>query len=430
MKKIVVGAIAVAAAFTVLLVILFIKPSAETKREQHVIRVVLWSYEENSYDRRIIETFEEENPDIRVEVISYNSLYYQDNVNILMESGQRIDVLYVNQLPMLRTLIEHDFPLALDDLIERDEIDLTHYIAPEALRHPETGALLGLPYRKDRFLLYYNKDLFNMAGEPYPEDGMTWQEFYELGGRLKKKLDMVYTDRYGVFLFKTPSDQMAYTLKDPFDVLKDSFELLRPGLQMYRDLQDRGISTNLAEMDNLEGLQRMFNQGKYAMFVNGVWQLNMLADDMENDLVGFQWGAVDLPCWERGQPNRVQIAQSPLCINKDTQETEAAWRFVKYVCGTGGASILADELILPGYSSPEVDAVFAARAEEYGVPPDLCLNRFDCVVLPPTQKQAVLSQKIYTQYERALLGLDTVDESIAAMEQIRQNYLEKMTFNN
>lgn len=72
----------------------------------------------------------------------------------MLDSGDRLDVIFVNQLPQLAKLIARDIALPLDDYAERDVIDLDVYPDTDVLRDPNTGALMGLPYRQDKFVLY------------------------------------------------------------------------------------------------------------------------------------------------------------------------------------------------------------------------------------------------------------------------------------
>ena len=48
------------------------------------------------------------------------------------------------------------------------------------------GNLYAFPYIQSVWLLYYNKDLFDAAGLPYPTDDMTWDEFRETAKALTK----------------------------------------------------------------------------------------------------------------------------------------------------------------------------------------------------------------------------------------------------
>ena len=48
------------------------------------------------------------------------------------------------------------------------------------------GELYSLPVTTDQNVLYYNKDIFDKFGVPYPKDGMTWEEVYELARQVSR----------------------------------------------------------------------------------------------------------------------------------------------------------------------------------------------------------------------------------------------------
>ncbi|WP_205127020.1 ABC transporter substrate-binding protein [Paenibacillus ginsengarvi] len=46
--------------------------------------------------------------------------------------------------------------------------------------------LLGLPISGNVVMMYYNKDIFDKFGVPYPKDGLTWDDAYELAKKVTK----------------------------------------------------------------------------------------------------------------------------------------------------------------------------------------------------------------------------------------------------
>lgn len=51
----------------------------------------------------------------------------------------------------------------------------------------DDGKIYGLPYNRQFNALYYNKDIFDKFGVPYPKDGMTWEDAMELSKRLSRE---------------------------------------------------------------------------------------------------------------------------------------------------------------------------------------------------------------------------------------------------
>ncbi|MDF2713083.1 MAG: hypothetical protein K0R28_8 [Paenibacillus sp.] len=76
----------------------------------------------------------------------------------------------------------------MSDLIKSRQFDLNRiddsYL--KLMRDMNDGKLAGLPLYDIRRVLYYNKDIFDKFGVPYPKDGMTWEQTLELAKKLTR----------------------------------------------------------------------------------------------------------------------------------------------------------------------------------------------------------------------------------------------------
>ena len=402
----------------------YLLPQKRTEDDQtvHTLRVALWDYGTVSYDRRMIEQFTQEYPNIQVEVVSCSPEYYDSSLESMLDSGDRLDVIFVNQLPQLAKLIARDIALPLDDYAERDVIDLDVYPDTDVLRDPNTGALMGLPYRQDKFVLYYNKDLFEQSGCTIPENGMTWEEFADLAQTLTERLQKMQENRWGATLILEPKHILYYMSQHAFDWSQDDFQNFAAGLQLWLDMQDSGGIADIVGNQMRLDSQRMFETGRYAMFIQGSWYMNFLHMDAQSGQLDFSWGVIERPVWSEEQPNENDAWITPLIIHRNTTEPEAAWTFLKFVCGKQGAEILTDEWILPAYQDADIRAQLRQNMQAEGIDADIFLEGLSDPRPLPTQQELALSEQIYELYRRVLLGLDTVPEGVEKMEQTRQNW--------
>lgn len=410
----------------VLSLVLLILSSCAAQKPQddnrQVLRVVLWDYDVTTYDRDIIQAFERENPDIRVDVTSYRSEIYTSSVQTMLESGAQVDVVYVNQMAMLTELMEKGFSLPLDDLIQQDGIDLSNFLYPDALRNAD-GALMALPYRTDRFVLYYNRDMFDAAGIAYPDADMTWDALVDTALQLQRHLDKTsgQAERYSVFSIYIPTHWSEYLTSAPFSVDTMDLSQLRQGMQMLIALQQQGAMVPISEIRAQRGVQRLFENGNYGMYLSGTWLMHYLKLDQEAGSCTMYWGVTDRPHW--AQMENVDAAWiSALSINQNSQRVEAAWRFVQFVCGKAGAEIMVDHLMLPGYWNQEISAQMAAQQAKYGI--DTALNRESFA--PP---QSVVSAAESDARDAALetigetvLGLYSLEEGMQQIAEIQNMY--------
>lgn len=109
----------------------------------------------------------------------------------LLSVGEQVDfyVTWDGDLPGLK---EFEVFQNVATLAERHGLDLSRFdpLALEALKsNSEAGQLHALPYAVNLNALYYNKDIFDKFGVPYPADGMRWDDAIALAGRVTKMED-------------------------------------------------------------------------------------------------------------------------------------------------------------------------------------------------------------------------------------------------
>ena len=71
----------------------------------------------------------------------------------------------------------------LDDLIAANNTDITGAQATIDATKID-GKIYSLPYKTSSWFVVYNKDVFDAAGEPYPDGDWTWEEYAEVAARL------------------------------------------------------------------------------------------------------------------------------------------------------------------------------------------------------------------------------------------------------
>ena len=130
-----------------------------------------------------IKEFEKNHPDIKVKVDYVARGVYQKFL-VELAGGAPPDVVYMNDTAYpdlvgrgafhpLNPFISEDSTFSLDDF------------RPEALKFCTFDEnLYFLPPTSGTIIIYYNRDLFDEAGIPYPEPGWTWEEFREICKKL------------------------------------------------------------------------------------------------------------------------------------------------------------------------------------------------------------------------------------------------------
>ena len=173
--------------FSVLLIALvamtgvFANGSSETASSDGVTTITFasWDTSQNAYLYDVIAAFEAQNPDIRVEVQDTPPAEYITKLNTQLNGGSDVDVFLIKEADKAKTFYDRGQLTDLTPYIEAAGIDMADYNGTDA-NFTFDGHTYGMPVRTDQYVLFYNKDIFDAAGVPYPDNDMTWTEFEEL----------------------------------------------------------------------------------------------------------------------------------------------------------------------------------------------------------------------------------------------------------
>lgn len=391
---------------------------ADTVRE-HTVRISLWDYDLTEYDRELVRAFEEANPDIHIEVMSYRSEVYPYYVQSLLESGSQVDVVYANQMAMFTELSESGFCEPLDSYIKRDNISVSPY---SDYFHSSEGKIKALPYRIDKFLLYYNKDLFDRAGMPYPTSDMTWEEWQTTADTLQQTLN---PNQHSAFSIYIPTHWSEIFTSASFSIATMDLDELRRGIHMLIQMQEKGTMVSMQEMNTHSGAQRLFETGNYGMYVCGTWLMHYFKIDAQAGACQMNWGVTERPHWE-GKENENAAWVTSLCINKNSKEKEAAWKFINFVCGKQGAEIMANNLMIPAYQDADITRILKQQMEKHQLTVSLSADSFDAPKEVSSLQESRARAAVISEIGRCVLGLQSEQACISKITKIQADFLEDL----
>lgn len=401
--------------------------AADAKQTEPVkIKLALWDYGTVTYDKRLVEEFTKQYPNIQVEVISVPNQDYANKLAVMLAGGEDIDVFYAkSSADPYANLVLKKFPMALDDLIAKDNIDLSSYGALVDLQLKIDDQIYGIPYRNNYWLLYYNKDLFDQANVPYPTNDMTWEEVRELA---KKMTAGEGNDKiYGLFNFPNMGWYSSIWAQKHagFDLNTSDLNLLKPGIQMHLDIQDVDKSAaDYASNKSINADQLTFEKGKSAMMYNGSWFINMLMTDKKAGKFDFNWGVVKMPYWEGGE-KLTFTTSTPVCINAKTKKLDAAWTLLKFITGEEGAKILAEEGIQPGYMSSEILDLFNQNPDIPEGTVEALSDNTSFVLASSTSTSGLIQTAVQQEVELVITHNKSLDQAIEDAAKRREEIVEQ-----
>jgi multiple sugar transport system substrate-binding protein len=314
--------------------------------------------------QEIIARFEEENPDILVQLEAVSGRDYYTRLLTQIAAGDAPDIMQIGDdaVPMF---VGKGAFLSLDEYINGDyPLDTSIYL-PGVL---EPGQWEGQQWMlaKDFTPLgvYYNKKIFDEAGVEYPQEGWTWDDLLEKAQALTQDTDGDgKKDIWGVQLTANWTTGFEYWIAanggqlisedgTQFVGYMDSPETIE-AVQFFSDLYNvHKVAPPPSDFALWAGGNAEFDNGQAAMRLFGRWPQAGYKDNPNIDL-----GVVGVPA---GKEQANILFWGGFGIFSGSKHPEAAWRFLSYYVGEEGSKVWKDWAIPP----------VASVAEEAGLTED------------------------------------------------------------
>ncbi|MFC4597127.1 ABC transporter substrate-binding protein [Cohnella hongkongensis] len=310
----------------------------ETKKNV-TITYSIWDKIQQPAMEAIAEEFTAQNPHIKVkvEVIPWGD--YWTKMSAAAPAGTLPDVFWMHGGQFVKYATGH-FLEPITSKVQAGEIDLNQYAADLASIYTLDGENYGIPKDFDTIGLAYNKELFDQANIPYPDDTWDYAKLAEAAKQLSQPDKGIYG--FGAKLDTQTgywNDMLAnggYILSD--DMSKSgyddpaSIEALQARYQMTLD----GASPTHQQMTDTEATE-MFKSGRLAMIFDGSWRIS---DIDGSDIIKGKWDWAKLP---KGKVKRGNIINGlGNVMSASGKHKEEAWLFLKFLGSQRAAEITAE----------------------------------------------------------------------------------------
>jgi ABC-type glycerol-3-phosphate transport system substrate-binding protein len=308
------------------------------------VKVAFWGTpEEVDIITHSIEEWQKVHPELKIVFEHTPYTGYDSKVLTRIAGGAAPDI--------IATEVNYFVTFASKSVLE----DLTPWIAadpefkvsdffPQVIdRFTVDGKLYAVPRDVAPFAcVFYNKELFDQAGIPYPTDDWTWEDLLRIARALTKKDENGRTVQYGFYswawqnfvygnggaLVDDPKKPTAARLTDPKTV---------EGLQFYADLANLyGVMPTATALTNLGmGVDMMFASGRLGMFLSGVWETPLLRN------YSFKWDVAMFPK-NRAGVRAFGTGGTGYAILRSSKHKKEAWEVIKALTADAGQAELAE----------------------------------------------------------------------------------------
>lgn len=354
----------------------------------------------------IVDAFEDENPDITVEVTTLPYGDYGTALQTDLAAGTVSDVFDIEYANYRQ--------FQADGVLAPIEVAAPDAYRPSLLEAYATdGTQYALPSSFSDVVLYYNKDLFDAAGLDYPTNDWTWDDERAAAEALTDQAAGVWGDHQPVSFYEyykalaqnggefLNADGTAVAFNTPEGIEAAEWLVGKSGTVMPTIEQGQGT----ADFDT-----NLFRDGKLGMLHSGIWVFGAFAD------VPFGW---DIAVEPGNTTQASAVFSNAVGVSATSEHPEAAAKWAEFLTSS---TTMVDIRLDSGWELPPIsDEAKLATYLEKGAPDNrqAVFDSLDAIALPPvvaqgqTEMQDILGEELI----EAQAGRKTVEQALADAEE-------------
>jgi multiple sugar transport system substrate-binding protein len=270
--------------------------------------------------------------EVLVQVTTGNDDDHKNKVKVDLLAGGTVDVIPTLGLRDQQGLVDAGFFMPLGKLLREAGIDASAIWGKYLSIQPD-GEFYDVPFKQEIFCVYYNKDMFDRAGVPYPSGPWTWEDYIATA----KKLTNRSRGQYGSLMMNDtpweflPGNQRGTPFYKPDGTSNFDHPVFAEALQWYYDLSHReGIQMNVSQLlaDNASWNYYAMKDN-LAMFAQGNWFMRLLNSQADYPRT-WKYGVTQMPSSGRDGNNSF-ISVAYVSINKNAVHLREALEYLVWL---------------------------------------------------------------------------------------------------
>lgn len=292
----------------------------------------------------MVDQFQEEHPDIKVETQSVAFSEIKKQISIGVAADELPDVTLCDTVDNASYAAMGAAKEITEEVEAWGEMD-NYFDGPRNSAMYNDG-YYGIPYYSNCLAIMYNKDIFDEMGIEYPTNDWTWDDFKEAVAATTTD------DHYGLTMSLIKSEEgtfnvIPYIWQAGADYDSLDSEGAVEALTMINDFYQNGyMSKELISMTQADMCASLFATGKSAMMVAGSW----LTTNIQNENPDLNYGVVTFANNENAAS---PIGGGNIVMLKEDNR-EASWELMKFLSSKENNRLFCEDA---GYISPRTDSV-------------------------------------------------------------------------
>lgn len=389
----------------------------EETQKDITLKVAVWDNSSTEIGNDLAAKFTEKYPNIKVEYIDIASTEYTNKLSIMLNGGSDLDVFYIKDADTTLSMYKKGQLYDLSSYIEENKIDLAKYNGL-AENFQFDGGTYGLPYRTDYYILYYNKDVFDAASEPYPSNDMTWDQYIEVAARITSgeganKVFGALTHTWNACVQNWAVQEGKNT------IVSDDYTFMKPYYERALKMQNEDKSAMdyaTLKTSNIH-YSGPFLNGQVGMMPMGTWFMNTLILKKAQGETDINWGVATLPHDSSIKAGYTVGATTPIAMNADGKNKDAAWKFIEFVTNEQAAAYISTQGVLPSILTDEaLGNVSNAEGMPEGVAEALAVKNIE-LDRPIAAHVLEVNKILGEEHGLIMFGESTIDEGLEKIKE-------------
>jgi len=412
--------------FAVGLILLCCVGCAQERRDEPLAFMVFGEPAELAAYESLVAEFKVQHPEIAIQLRHVpGQEEYRQKLAADFSAGAPPDVMLLNYRRFARYASAGALEPLNSYLGQSNLIAESDFFTPTIESFTLDAQLWCIPQNVSSLVVYYNRDLFDAAGLPYPSDSWTRDDFLSMARALTQDLDGdSKIDQYGMGLapnlFRLApliwqnGGELVDDPQNPSRLALDSRAALA-AFQWLVDLQVKERVAPDAVAETSESSESRFLNGRLAMYFN-----SRRGVPTYRTITTFEWDVAPLPAGDH--PAGI-LHSDGYCMAANTQDKQAAWTFIEFANSVQGQKLIATT----GRTVPSLRQV--AESAAFLDPTQAPANSAVFIdTIPALRRVPLMStwpgieETASREIERAFYGQVTVEEAAASAISLTQTF--------
>lgn len=283
----------------------------------------------------------------------------------LLTNGETIDLYWDSIGGFASTLADSSLQYDMTELMKARGVNFSKMepTVADSVKLIDPAKVYGIPVFNNNMVLYYNKDVFDRFGVPYPKDGMTWTETIKLAEKLTRHDGKQYiglsSSQTHMLLMNQLSIPFVDTAKNAPTIASDErwkkfFDTVfvgpasAPGYKEYMEAHKNVIPYR----------EEFLKEKEVAMFA---W-LSSIMFVFPEEFKSMNWDMVSLPTFEELPNIGSQAYPTYFTVTSMSKQKEQAMNVIEYLISDDMQKQLSRKGVMPVLKDEAIQKLYGQES--------------------------------------------------------------------